>query len=351
MVTPQRLPGNAYQPQIARDTNGSQHLIALVGDAAAAQLVYHAVQGDGSLGPAITLTREVLGVGTVRGPQVALADGKLHLLWMGSANALPRAAAGSMPLLYATAPIGEPLAEPIELSAHTQHLDGGLAIAAHAATVTVMWHANPPSAEGEAKRLVFMRQSTDGGASFSDPKPVSQPGSGACACCGMTAAASDTGMITLFRSAEAGGNQRNMTALIWNKANRPPKQITIGPWPANTCMMSSAAALSTASGWLITWEQQGAIEAALLPSRGKNISLSIPPNPTKKHPRIAMNKDGTICLAWTEGTGWNQGGTIHWQLFNQQGQPIPDSNGSLGGLAAWGTPAIALNGKGFVIFY
>jgi hypothetical protein len=83
-------------------------------------------------------------------------------------------------------------------------------------------------------------------------------------------------------------------------------------------------------------------EAVAAPARGAN----------RKHPVAAENAAGQVILAWTEGTGWNQGGKVVWQVFDLNGKPVENAAGKVDGLPVWSLPAaFATPGGGFVIMY
>ena len=58
----------------------------------------------------------------------------------------------------------------------------------------------------------------------------------------------------------------------------------------------------------------------------------------RKDPALATNKDGQFILTWTEGTGWNKGGTVAWQVYDREGKPLGHP-GRSEGLPAWSMPA------------
>ncbi|MEO2195890.1 MAG: hypothetical protein ABGY72_07340 [bacterium] len=48
---------------------------------------------------------------------------------------------------------------------------------------------------------------------------------------------------------------------------------------------------------------------------------------------------------------WNQGGTLHWQEYNQRRQPT-GVHGSTGDIPAWSRPAVVVDRQGsFTILY
>ena len=71
----------------------------------------------------------------------------------------------------------------------------------------------------------------------------------------------------------------------------------------------------------------------------------------RKHPALAVNKNGEMLLAWTEGTAWRRGGSVAWQLYDRSGRPR-GAPGKAGGLPVWGLPAAFARSDGsFVVLY
>lgn len=46
------------------------------------------------------------------------------------------------------------------------------------------------------------------------------------------------------------------------------------------------------------------------------------PSQDRKHPVVLANQHGETLLAWTEGTAWQRGGTVAWQLFDSAGHAV-----------------------------
>jgi hypothetical protein len=58
-----------------------------------------------------------------------------------------------------------------------------------------------------------------------------------------------------------------------------------------------------------------------------------------------------VLLAWAEGTGWNQGGKVGWQLFDENDRPTPVKE-LREGLPVWSLPAVYAEPDGdFVVLY
>jgi hypothetical protein len=103
------------------------------------------------------------------------------------------------------------------------------------------------------------------------------------------------------------------------------------------------------------WENDGQIFlGSLEPSSGKISRVRAAPGKGtgRKHPRVAVNLEGQICMVWTVGTGWNQGGTVAWQVFSSKGSPLRSASGSETGLPAWSFPAVWADDTGdFHVMY
>lgn len=71
-----------------------------------------------------------------------------------------------------------------------------------------------------------------------------------------------------------------------------------------------------------------------------------------KHPALASHDRGEFLIAWTEGRGWGEGGSVAWQAYDASGKPVPDGSGNADGLWAWGVPAVIADREGgFTLIY
>jgi hypothetical protein len=55
---------------------------------------------------------------------------------------------------------------------------------------------------------------------------------------------------------------------------------------------------------------------------------------------LAVNHDGDVLLAWTEGTDWERGGALAWQVYDKTGQPTAERGRVAGGIAVWGLATV-----------
>jgi hypothetical protein len=350
-VTVIRCPNDGIQPQAATDSKGRIHLIYLKGPDGESD-VYYVRSDDGAKSWTApirvnSVPGSAMAVGTVRGAQIALGrDGQwVHVAWMGSAKAQPKAPNDATPMLYARLKDG---AESFEAQRNliTAHpgLDGGGSIAADdSGNVYVSWHAPGGQIKGEAGRTLWLAKSSDDGSTFAPEQEFLTEKTGVCGCCGMKLAVTSDGQVTaLYRAA----NERTRDIYLVSAG----QSRRLGEWPVKTCPMSTQSFANRDQKLLAAWETAGQIylspadaaEPISPPGAGNN----------RKHPSLAIAKDGAVLLAWSEGTGWKRGGSIAWQVFNgERLTPVEGAAGVQQGLAVWSLPAAVWSSDRFLIFY
>ena len=63
------------------------------------------------------------------------------------------------------------------------------------------------------------------------------------------------------------------------------------------------------------------------------------------------NTRGEVLLAWAEGTAWQKGGDVAWQLFDASGRPDAEK-GRAEGVPVWSlVSAVSRPDGSFVIYY
>lgn len=71
-----------------------------------------------------------------------------------------------------------------------------------------------------------------------------------------------------------------------------------------------------------------------------------------RHPSITFNKNGDMILVWTEGTGWNRGGNLAWQVYNNKNDRGGEPGSRKDAISVWGLPAVIAEPNGdFTIFH
>jgi hypothetical protein len=346
------------QPQVAVDGHGVVHLIYLKGDPAHCDIVYTKSADDGATWSeplkVNSQSGSAIAVGTVRGAHLALGkNARVHVAWMGSDKALPKGPGKMNPMLYARLnDNGSTFEEQHNLITSRQGVDGGGSIAAdETGNVFVGWHAPQSIGAGEQSRQVWISRSTDDGKTFAPELDVSDPKTGSCGCCGMRMTMADGKLLVLYRGA-AEMTHRGMYLLELSSDLQTRHSRLIAPMEAGTCIMSTAAFATTSGTAVAAWETNGQVEwettspDATAHDPGPKVAAG------RKHPALAINRDKQVLLAWAEGTGWNKGGSLHWQAYTTGGIPVPGPSGNAGGLGVWGSPAAFTTRTGdFVILY
>jgi hypothetical protein len=352
----ERVPDGGLQPQLIVDGAGSIHLIYLKGDPRSADIYYvhrSATGLDWSRPLRVNSeTGSATAIGTIRGPQLAVGrNGRVHVAWNGPHNM--KQEGPPAPMLYARLNDAGTAFEPQRnVITAAYGLDGGGSIAAdERGRVFVAWHAPDPEgkATGEANRAVFLATSTDEGKTFPPETRISDKGSGACGCCGMRLFWDDQGLHALYRGART-ALDRDMFLLTSRNGEAPFASTRLDDWRIGSCPMSSAFLTTGPQGTLAGWESMNQVRFTTVKS-GKPGPVQKPVDGTaKKHPVLAANSAGEILSVWTEGTGWQKGGTLAWQLYEANGKPGA-TKGRADGIPVWGLPAAYARGNDFVVLY
>lgn len=360
-VRVERTPQDGLQPDAVMGADGTLHLIYLKGEPKACDVFYvRRAAGEAGFSAPRRVNSQpgsAVAVGTIRGPQLALGrKGRVHVLWNGSSEALPRLP-DSAPLLYSRLDDAGESFEPQRNLIHgTVHLDGGGAIAADdRGRVFVAWHAgNAGGPRGELHRAVYVAASADDGRTFAAQRAVSPPSAGVCACCALETGLDDAGRLSiLYRSATQEGS-RDLTWLRSDEVGRVFQSSVLDAWRVASCPMSSMALVRRDGGRLwAAWETQGQVHRSLLqPEAGMAGGRLGPAGGTRnrRHPVLATRggPGDPVLLAWAIGTGWQKGGAVGWELTESSGRV---TTGREEGLPVWSRPAAVAAADGsFTVF-
>ena len=118
--------------------------------------------------------------------------------------------------------------------------------------------------------------------------------------------------------------------------------------------MSTMALVEGPSGVVAAWETDGQIYFAR--KKAGTIDFTNPEaapgsGRERKHPTLAVNARDELLLAWTEGTGWEKGGTLAWQVFDKTGKPTAEKGRVEDGIPVWGLPTVVATAQGFTIIH
>jgi hypothetical protein len=356
-----RVPDRGIQPQVAVDGRGTVHLIYFRGDPAGGDVFYvHSETGGDRFSRPLRVNSgpgSAIAVGNIRGAHLALGkNGRPHVAWNGSGKAEPKGPGGATPMLYARLDDAGTAFEPQRnVIRSAAGLDGGGSVAADAAgNVYVTWHAPVPGEKGEGNRCVWVAHSTDDGKTFAAEKRASADPTGACGCCGMRAFADDKGDVYLLYRGARGDVHRDTYLLASADRGDHFRGEKVQEWEVSTCPMSSAAFAESAGATLAAWETNGQVYYCRIDqATGKRSPPVAAPGSARgrKHPAVAVNARGETVLAWTEGMGWNKGGSVAWQVFDKDGKPT-GATGRADGVPTWSLVAVfARPDGGFTVLY
>jgi hypothetical protein len=357
-----RVPNGGIQPQAITE-NGTLHLLYYSGDPKAGDLFYVKSKDWGETWSAPIRVNShagsALALGTIRGGQMAVGrNGRVHVAWNGSSAVEsegpinPEAGKRGAPMLYARMnDAGTGFEAERNLMTRTFGLDGGGTLAADASgNVYVAWHGKAAgAAKGEAGRQVWLAVSRDDGKIFEAERAAWNSATGACGCCGMAMFADSTGTVrALYRSATEDVH-RDIYLLSSVDHGKSFDGRKLHTWDINACPMSS---MDFAQGGQIVvgaWETGGQVYFEELSQKGAAVGA---PGPVggRKHPRVAVGPSGQVLMIWTEGTGWQKGGSLAWQKFGPSGS-LESDRGGVPGVPTWSFGAVVSRGSGFVVLF
>ena len=351
-----RTPNGGIQPQAIIDRQNVIHLIYYVGDPAHGDIYY--VRGRVSSVPTFSDPIRVnsqpntaMAMGTIRGAQLALGrNGRIYVTWNGvgakGANGYSR-----LSIAFTRLSDDKTHFDPQRnLLPESEEVDGGGSVAAdQKGNVYVVWHNNPPGLR-EAAGGVFLVRSSDDGITFSAPQSIGQPAGGQCGCCSMKAFATRTGAVYVFYRSAGNGIHRDATLVLATNSSLPSRAI-VEPWTINACPMSFFSLSDSGTGVLAAWETMGQVSFATFEGLRKVVTGSAPGIGRRKYPVAIQGEAGDILLEWVEGAGWGHGGTLQWQMYDQQANAI-GSPGSGGAVSTWSLPTAVTTSDGqFVTIY
>lgn len=358
-----KTPDAGIQPQAVVDAKGVVHLIYFKGDPREGDLYYvKRARDQKDFSKPIRVNSQpgsAIAVGTIRGGQIAVGkDGRVHVVWNGSGKATPKNPAKGTPMLYARLNDGgTTFEEQRNLMQASDVLDGGGTVAAdNAGNVYVAWHAQKIGERGgEVGRKVWLARSSDDGKTFAPETAVNPQPTGVCACCSMRAFVDSKGMAHLFYRAAKETIHRDMYLLTSNDRGKSFQSKMVHPWMLSACPMSSMSFAEGASIAVAAWETEGQVYFARFKPGTSELSEPVAaPGAAKgrKHPAVAINSKGEMLFVWTEGTGWNKGGGLAWQVYDKAGRPTDEHGRVANSIPVWSlATAVALPDGSFLIVH
>jgi hypothetical protein len=355
-----RVPEGGLQPQVLVSSNGVTHLVYFAGTPGGGDLFYtRRISDSREFNTPIRVNTQpgcAIAIGTIRGAQIALGkNGRVHVAWNGSGEASGHRGA---PMFYTRLNDERTAFEPQrDVMTFTGNLDGGGSVAAdQEGNVYVAWHGTSPETEAkETERAVYLAVSKDEGRTFAREHQANPDPTGACGCCGLKAFADSQGTLYLLYRAATGGTERDEVLLSSLDQAKTFRSLSRQPWKSPTCPMSSAWLSSAGKNHcLAAWETKGHVWFTTIDPREGKVPEPIGPADSasgQKHPVAISGVNGETFLVWAEGTGWQKGGTVAWQLFDAEGKPKATA-GRRDGIPVWSfATALARRDGSFEIIY
>jgi len=361
-VTVIKTPNGGIQPRSLTDAKGVLHLLYFLGDSGAGDLYYvRRRPGEKDFSGPLRVNNQrssAVAIGTIRGGQIAVGkNGRVHVAWNGSSKALPRGPGRGSPMLYARLNEAGTAFEPQRnLMQTSEFLDGGGTVTAdRTGNVLVAWHGlKTGTTPGENNRRVWVAVSHDDGKTFADEVPAFDQETGACGCCGMGAFTDSNGNHYLIYRAAGEHVNRDIWLLASSDWAKTFRGQNLHKWNVNVCPMSSEDFAEGPGTVYAAWDTKGQVYFATIKPGGAVGEPQSAPGEGKarKHPRLAVNKPGEAMLVWTEGTGWQRGGALAWQIYDRQGRPTSLKGHVANAIPVWGCAAVVTNADGtFTIFH
>jgi hypothetical protein len=362
-VTVMQTPDDGIQPQAVVDARGALHLLYYKGKPIGGDLFYvrrePAKERFSEPIAVNSMAGSAIAMGSIRGGQLAVGKGgRVHVAWNGTTRTTPKDAPTGTPLFYARLNDAGTAFEPQRnLMQGSFGLDGGGTVAADGdGSVVVAWHGLKLGGEsGEENRQVWVARSTDEGKTFAAEKPAAAKATGACGCCGMRGFADAKGNFYFLYRAAGEKIHRDTYLLTSGDHGKSFEATRLHPWELMACPMSSEAFAEGPNGVTAAWETDGQVYSARVdaakPEAGKPAA---PPGAARgrKHPALTFNGKGEMILVWTEGTGWDRGGALVWQVYDNAGKPTGEKGRIDNGIPVWGLPAVVARADGtFLIFH
>lgn len=350
-VRVESVPEGGIQPQVLVDAKNSVHLVYLKGDPKASDIRYtHRPVTSPTWAEPVTVNSIVgsaVAMGTIRGAQLALGrEGSVQVVWNGVAAKLNDKQQRS-PLYHARKPAGAVSFEKQrDWLGDTVALDGGASVAANAeGRVCLVWHASKAFGLREGARFVFVRESSDDGATFSEPRELNRAQPGVCPCCSLKAHLDSRGTLHVIYRAAMKPDERGM-ALIRLPQGGEASITPLDDWRIAMCPMSSISLQERAGTLRAAWENDGRLVTAILDAQPSIGDKAGPKG--AKHPSMTTNSQGSTLLTCITGSGWMKAGQLHWELRDGLGKVIESRDGDKLPVWSFATSYALLDG-GFVI--
>lgn len=316
-----QVPAGGRLPQAVVDDGGTVHLVYFQGEAPEGDLMYATrTPGAATWSEPMRVNSEpgsVTGIGPIDGGHLALGrDDRLHVTWFRIRT---------VEFFYTRTTEDGTGFEPQFGVAAGSGAEAAPSLAADAAgNVFMFWH---DGAVEDAHRSVYMTVSHDDGLIWDPARPVSAESEGACNCCSLRALSDTAGTVYVSYRGARDNVHRDQRLLTSRDEGRTFSDELIHPWELGACPVSTTALSQGPSGPTVAWETEGQVYFASVGHLGTIVAPTGSAQTRRKSPAVAVNHRGETLVAWSDGPGIRSGGTLHWQLFDPQNDPISEPAG------------------------
>ncbi len=339
-------------PHADVDAGGTTHLMYFRGAISGGDLRYTSLEPDGtdwSVPVSINSEpRSAVGMGPMDGGDMAVSrhDGtRVHVVWYRT---------DPLRIFYARS-------APERLSFEPQRVmwDLGTEVIEARPSVTVnergrvfiTWHGATADGVDDAQRAVFLMTSSDGGDTFAPPRVISRASEGACGCCSLDTLSAGGGLWVSYRS--AGNNVHRDQHLLTSMDDGDSfADAIIQPWSIGACPVTTTTFAQGPASVRVAWETNGQVYVAPVDDLTDIASPEHKGRFRHKNPAIATNREDHTLLAWGDAPGYRAGGTLQWQLFDAEGQPLSQTGPGSETIPSGSGPAIVARADdSFLVIY
>ena len=359
-VVIQPTPDGGLQPRLITDQAGNIHLLYFKKRSdqprvREGNLYYRQyLSSEGRWGLPIKVSSQAFNVETFSIARAGMAidgTGRIHVIWYRGREA---------EYLYARSDAARSAFEPQQsmVSDYIEGVDAGADIAAEGNHVAIVWGAGDLSREYE--RTVFVRLSSDNGASFGPEILAGNQDIGACACCSLATDFSDgDNLLVAYRSA-INGIGRHMQLLTLGIAENSLAHSSYGEvhplqeWEISSCPLSTNDIAADRDGqqWVVFETAARIVQKRLSAESIPSLVAEPFTKSRQKNPAIAFNAQGQHLIVWGEGISHSRGGRLNMQLFDADDEALDTGFSETIEIPEFSFPAAALLPTGeFLVLY
>jgi hypothetical protein len=159
-------------------------------------------------------------------------------------------------------------------------------------------------------RGAWVSQSSDGGATFAEPRQIEIADN--CECCATRVIFNEGALALAYRT--KADNQRDMFLAVLRDGKWSQDRGSGTPWKIQACPMTGTfLSQLRGGGTLMAVETKGAISWSEFGADGKKASETLVNGARGKYPIALRDATGATCVSWKDGNA------LRWQLYRADG--------------------------------